>query len=177
MKLIHYSHKIIPSPDDRSYEQDYRHMGDKPNGLWVSEEELDPTCNWKVWCEGEMYNLEGLKYSHEVVLKDSANILHIKSSEELFNFTRMYPKKLSGWDAEYDTYQLDWGLVKLQYQGIIISPYQWDCRLSMKSDWYYGWDCASGCIWDLSCIESFKFIRNYRGFSSVEEHWVCNLKM
>ena len=26
--------------------------------------------------------------------------------------------------------------------------------------WYYGWDCASGCIWDVSCIEEFKLRKN-----------------
>ena len=42
--------------------------------------------------------------------------------------------------------------------GIIISPYQWDCRLALESGWYYGWDCSSGCIWDISCIQDFIFL-------------------
>ena len=36
--------------------------------------------------------------------------------------------------------------------GIIIAPYQWYCRMTV--DWYYTWDCASGCIWNLDAIES-----------------------
>ncbi len=53
------------------------------------------------------------------------------------------------------TYQLEWDKVKDKYQGIIIAPYQWECRLALETCWYYGWDCASGCIWDLDCIKEF----------------------
>jgi hypothetical protein len=47
---------------------------------------------------------------------------------------------------------IDWKKVKKHYKGIIISPYQWKLRLDTRVFWYYGWDCSSGCIWDLSCI-------------------------
>lgn len=56
------------------------------------------------------------------------------------------------------TYELDWLKVKQKYQGIIIAPYQWKCRMAQETKWYYGWDCASGCIWDLDCIDEFKLI-------------------
>jgi len=38
-------------------------------------------------------------------------------------------------------------VVSKEYDGIEIAPYQWDARLSLI--WYYGWDVASGCIWNL----------------------------
>ena len=33
-----------------------------------------------------------------------------------------------------------------KYNGIEICPYLWSKR--MRSNWYYPWDVASGCIWD-----------------------------
>ena len=51
------------------------------------------------------------------------------------------------------SYRINWQPLTEQYAGIIISPYQWKRRLDGRaSDWYYGWDCASACIWDLSAV-------------------------
>lgn len=33
-----------------------------------------------------------------------------------------------------------------------ITPYCWPARMDPDLIWYYGWDCASGCIWDASTI-------------------------
>jgi hypothetical protein len=33
---------------------------------------------------------------------------------------------------------------------LLITPYIWSCRLDFN--WYYTWDCASGCFWDVSCL-------------------------
>ncbi|QBI98814.1 hypothetical protein SEA_BOBBY_184 [Mycobacterium phage Bobby] len=49
---------------------------------------------------------------------------------------------------------IDWGKVAADYGGIIIAPYQWSRR--MDPHWYYTWDCASGCIWNLEAIESLE---------------------
>jgi hypothetical protein len=99
--------------------------------------------------------IENLTYSYEVILNDNSNILYIETVEQLYTFTKKYPMKTKGYDADDDTHQLNWFQVKKEYQGIIISPYQWDCRMAMESCWYYGWDCSSGCIWDLKCIKEF----------------------
>lgn len=53
---------------------------------------------------------------------------------------------------------IDWVKVKPLYDGIIITPYQWRCRLDPDIFWYYSWDCASGCIWNLETIETTKEI-------------------
>ena len=37
---------------------------------------------------------------------------------------------------------------------MFITPYQWELRFEL--DWYYGWDVASGCVWNLSVIESME---------------------
>ena len=167
MKLIHYSKDPISSLDNRNYDQSKLSWQAKPNGLWVSVEGLTAqhNYNWKEWCEAEEYRIEFLGISYEITLKESAKILHLKSAQEIFVFSKLYHLKTRDWDAEYDTYQLDWNKVKVIYQGIIIAPYQWECRLALESSWYYGWDCSSGCIWDLTCIKEFSEMNNERGKS------------
>lgn len=157
MRLIHYAHEefaLVP----RKYDQSELSWQAKPNGLWVSVEH-----HWKWWCEAEEFNLENLVVSYEVKLKKKANILYLRTEEEVFEFAKLYPWLRKQWDDPIgrdlcQAYELDWNKVKAKYQGIIIAPYQWNCRLSPKSNWYYGWDCASGCIWDLDCIKEFKLI-------------------
>ena len=160
MKLLHYNEEPVLKLEERSYDQKEQRWQAKPVGLWLSVEEVeseDHNYNWKQWCEAEGYRLQTLKCAHEVILKEDANILHLKTAKEVFEFTKKYQLKTRELEADWhwDTYQITWDIVKQQYQGIIISPYQWDCRLAIESSWYYGWDCSSGCVWDLKCIESF----------------------
>jgi hypothetical protein len=155
MKIIHYTDRPIESLELRDYGQEQVAWHAKPNGLWFSVEGLIDDYNWKEWCESEKFRVECLVYPYEIILHEKAKILHLKNKEELIEFTQTYILKTGCLDAEFDTYQLKWDEVKKLYQGIIIAPYQWECRLALESSWYYGWDCASGCIWDIKCIESF----------------------
>lgn len=167
MRLIHYSGEPISYLDKRDYDQTELTWQDKPNGLWISVEGLERlqnSYNWKEWCEVEEYGIENLAYPYEIQLHKNANILHLKSSQEIFEFTKLYPFLRDQWNNPKgrelcETYELDWNKVKEKYQGIIIAPYQWECRLALESCWYYGWDCASGCIWDISCIKEFKHMK------------------
>jgi hypothetical protein len=155
MLLIHYSKSIIESLDDRPYLQTELSWQAKPNGLWISVEDEGSGYNWREWCIAEDFVVDRLKYSHQLILKPSAKIIHLKTPEEIFEFTKKYAAPTRFFDKEYDTNEINWDEVKKEYQGIIISPYQWDCRLALESQWYYGWDCSSGCIWDLKCIQEF----------------------
>jgi hypothetical protein len=156
MKLIHYANKEF-ALEPRQYDQHELPWQAKPNGLWISIEGPD---DWEWWCTQEDYNTENLVVSYEVKLKENAKILYLHTEEEILEMAEKYPNKTRSWDIESDTYQLDWNEIKKEYQGIIIPQYLWECRLSLKSCWYYGWDCTSGCIWDLTCIEEFKLREN-----------------
>ena len=58
-------------------------------------------------------------------------------------------------EFEADYLEPNWAPTAAQYAGVIIAPYQWERRLDGDaSDWYYGWDCASGCIWNADAIAS-----------------------
>lgn len=165
IRLIHYSGKEIEKLIDLKLDQNINFHSAKPLGLWVSVEGIsdEHNLNWKQWCESEEFHLEYLKYAYEVILKENANILYLKTSDEIIGFHAKYPKSLfkemNDWKHN-DTYQIDWAKVAEKYQGIIISPYQWDCRLSCDSSWYYGWDCSSGCIWDIDCIKEFNKVED-----------------
>lgn len=60
------------------------------------------------------------------------------------------------------TRSIDWLRVKTQYGGIEIAPYQWKRRLS--SFWYYGWDCASGAIWDRDVLISRQRLYEFNAY-------------
>ena len=155
-RLIHYTNKEL-SLEPRTYNQFDMTWQAKPNGLWFSVEGHQ---DWKSWCEDEKFKLENLAISYEIILKDDANILHLKTPDEIRAFGKTYQHSTRYSDIDDDSSEINWDRVKEKHQGIIISPYQWDCRLALDTCWYYGWDCASGCIWDLSCIEEFKLIEN-----------------
>ena len=138
MQLIHYSKNIIESLDDRPYPQEHMRCHAKPNGFWFSVEEEGLKDGWKEWCKAEDFRVEHLRYSYQLILKHSAKILHLKTPEEIFEFTKKYAASSRSYDEEYDNNELKWDEIRKEYQGIIISPYQWDCRLSLESQWYYG---------------------------------------
>lgn len=158
MRFIHYSSELIEYLEERPYNQENLRWQAKPNGLWFSVEGEGLGYGWDEWCKREDFLIENLQYSYEITLKSDSAILHLKTPEEIFEFTKKYPCRTRQFDEEWDTYQLNWEEVKKLHQGIIISPYQWPCRLALESSWYYGWDCSSGCLWDISCVHEFKRI-------------------
>lgn len=127
----------------------------KPKGLWVS---VDGPDDWKSWCEGEEFRLEQLKYAYRVTLRETARVLYIKTPEEIDEFTLKHGFSLT---ASRYVHSIRWGDLKKDYDAIIIAPYQWSRRLSNHCFWYYPWDCASGCIWNMSIIETFELKEGY----------------
>lgn len=147
MKLLHYSRE--PLGKIRSTKQNAPDWsGAKPSGLWVSVQGDD---DWKSWCESESYALENLAFPHVVHLRDDARILRLEDHWSIDDLTRRYGIDRHG-HRLYKTMCIDWPRISQEYQGIIIAPYQWSQR--MNANWYYGWDCASGCIWDAWAIAS-----------------------
>jgi|ERR1043166_6922972 hypothetical protein len=150
-KLFHYSEKEIFKLQDNFYEDLKIYWPEeasmKPCGFWISVEESEDDINWLEWCEKEDFFIDNLKYRYSVTISRNAKILHLKTSEEVEDLSSNYP-------GEFMSSQtINWRKLKDQYDGIIISPYQWSARLSPKSNWYYPWDCSSGCIWNLQKIK------------------------
>lgn len=145
MKLLHYSAKPFVLDIYQQY-TDRARYDHKPSGLWVSVPGHD---DWEQWCRGENFGLDRLTYVTEIKLSIIANPLVIDDLWKLDQFTNMY-----GSNNLQDIRGIDWQSVKAIYDGIIIAPYQWDRRYEFM--WYYSWDCASGVIWNLNCIEETK---------------------
>ena len=149
-RLIHYSDTELQAlysiPAER---QSSISCYDKPKGLWVSVEGED---DWKSWCEAENFGCGALAY--EIKLSKDANILYLSTASEIIAFTDEYSiEGNSRWDRK-----INWSMVASKYHGIIIAPYCWSCRLTEHTIWYYGWDCSSGCIWNIDAIAGFDFI-------------------
>lgn len=138
MDLYHYSKNKLELKN-LSYKQG---CYDKPVGLWVT---MDDEYDWKNFCIAEEFRLENLKYKNKIELSDSANILIINSIEEFDKFSSMYR------DDDFYFYK-NWNEISKKYDGIIITKYFWERRLVRKHQWYYSWDCVSGCIWNCSIM-------------------------
>lgn len=151
--LSHYSEEACETID---LNRKYKHQTsfNKPEGLWVS---VDSEYGWHAHCRDADFFPEGLTYGYKVQLKANANILVIDTAQKLIDFTEKYKeiKDRPVWAAT-----ISWDTVYCLYDGILISPYHYQIRL--KYDWYYGFDCASGCIWNLSCIDDFAKDETYK---------------
>lgn len=147
LELYHYHYNIISELNTISYLQSLHF---KPTGFWFSIDE-----SWKEWCEENEFKIKSLAYKHKVTLKETANILLLEEPEQLVRFTVHYranylPTKI----IDY----IDWPRLATEYDGIIITPYQYSCRYEPMVFWYYGWDCACGCIWNIDAVESIELI-------------------
>lgn len=148
--LTHYSHEHVTAVQP-GYEQ-RPDAGAKPRGFWVSVDEGER--GWADFCRADGWSLHGLEFVHDVRLRADANVLVLSSAWDLDEFTEGYGVPFPKPGPYASTYIL-WHRVAALYSGIIIAPYIYARRLDGRaSDWYHGWDCASGCIWDVSVIES-----------------------
>jgi hypothetical protein len=141
----------------------------KPHGFWFDVNE-----SWKQWCEATQFHLQGLCYRHTVTIFDTSRVLYLRNAKDVDKFTLKYGHNMSGHiqplqnpeeiDAFARQYGQDlfreirgqfsnyilWGEVAEKHSGIVIDPY-FHSR-SLKYLWYYGLNCAGGCIWDTKVI-------------------------
>ncbi len=128
----------------------------KPTGLWFS---VEPDDGWLEWCDANEFNLGNFEHAARIHLARQANVLRISNAAELLDFhnrfkTELFPAiRMTG---------IDWRAVAARYQGIVIAPYIWSMLLDMETLWYYGWDCASGCIWDAGAVAKIERLTEFR---------------
>jgi hypothetical protein len=123
----------------------------KPRGFWITD---DSDSCWKSWCVGEQWGLGGLTHKHRIDL-DESNVLILRGEYQVRAFSREYgfARHWGGPDdRKWRDWCIDWRKVAARHDGIIIAPYVWSLRLEDGFMWYYGWDCASGCIWNARAI-------------------------
>lgn len=140
MRLTHHAKHAFEFDATRKYVQSAHDF--KPRGLWLSVDG-----DWRRWCEGEDFNLDGFAYQLEVAFASDAHILHLKNVGDIDLFTKVYDH-FGGSSLR----SINWPRLAREYDGIMIAPYQWERRLDPKTSWYYLWDCASACVWNLSAL-------------------------
>jgi hypothetical protein len=122
----------------------------KPHGFWYAV--------GFGWLDFATYDMQGFyddKKLHAFSINtDRLNILKINNISELFEFDNNFkhgPDLLSS---------INWVKVAEQYDGIEIPVYLREARYDYT--WYYGWDVASGCVWNTEKLSIKKVRKNIR---------------
>lgn len=146
--------RIILSNDDeinfRSRKEDQR-ITYKPKGLWYGF-----GTSWADWVIHEMPDWRKDYDSVFLLEINESSVLQMRTKKQLLEFTKKYSPK------QYEPYSeknlIDWTQVVKDYDGIEIIPYVKSARMDERTNWYYPWDVASGCIWSAGGIRSIKKI-------------------
>lgn len=136
--------------------------GMKPQGLWYGFDG-----SWASWCERNAFKCG--KHFYEVGL-DTSKILRIENLNQFEEFEKEYAcnsiffneigiKEPTTLMTRAFGLNIDWPRLKKEYAGLEINP--WIHTKHLESIWYYGWDCASGVIWDISVINQFQLFASY----------------
>ncbi len=119
--------------------------GMKPKGFW-----FEVNADWRRWCRDEMPHWVAGRHLHRVTIGDE-RMLRITSVAEMDDFNAEYlvHEWRPGYSERYGPMDMGiaWGRVADHYDGIEITPYIWYRRFDGPT-WYYGWDCASGVVWN-----------------------------
>jgi hypothetical protein len=151
---IHHSREGNRSGSEPQVSGFSQKIGAKPSGLWYECQDGSST-SWKEFCEfGLTGGANRYDSSYNVILNDY-EILFIPDEHHFDKFVEMYttphPADPDG-DKGFDPV-IDWPKVAEHYAGIEICPYLSSKRNDDDAFWYYGWDVASGCVWDQSGIK------------------------
>lgn len=110
--------------------------------------------SWIEWC---LYNQFGMGGYVEELTLTPEKILRIGSLKEFDAFDARYSRPLYPLSKMMT---IDWKLVEHDFHGVEINPYLYERRLTRI--WYYGWDCASGVIWNKNSFLSRKLLFVFR---------------
>lgn len=148
MILHHFSHEDFKLDTNWTYK---KFTEIKPIGFWLSDESDH---GWSKWCISEEFMLGKLGFKHSFKC-DVTDWVVIRNFTELHYFHQNFKNGgVPDYEAKFHSRWIDWEKVKEQYKGILITPYDWKGRYEFM--WYYGWDCASACVWDLSTIKQMQ---------------------
>ena len=142
---IHHTICAAVVSDTRVPEQE---VGHKPHGLWYS---IDSA--WWDWCRSEEWGEVEQKRAFRLDI-DTTDILFLTGGFAIDRFTREYGAEKYG----VTNYGIDWPKVVARFKGIEIAPYCYTRRLADHTRWYYGWDVASGCLWDHSALRGAELV-------------------
>ena len=116
--------------------------------------------SWPSWARQRFGGIEwvesSLRYRYQVTIASDSRVLVLKTENALEEFSAAYP---SFGPPRRSWKWIDWQKVSKEYQGLIITlPCPYERNENPITGWYYVWNCASGCVWDVSAIQSLTFI-------------------
>jgi hypothetical protein len=159
---------VLRKADLRNVTQDTTsqwHTLGKPQGLWVTPG-LEAGFSWPEWCKDEDFLPIGDYQRHIVAFEDGARLLVLDTPESLDLLTNVFGVDALPHIPGLDRRVIDWQAVEAAgYDGVLITPYHWQRRLAHM--WYYGWDCASGVVWNMDAIMRIYSGRTLSEISSV----------
>jgi hypothetical protein len=128
----------------------------KPNGFWYSI-----GGEWLKWMKNADFGNKK-KYNIEIYLNES-DIVIIKDFSDLEKFQEKY-KNSSDKELFVGIETINWIDVSKDYKGFEIQNYK-NIKNDINSNllkymhkymWFNFFDVSSGCLWDLSCVESYE---------------------
>lgn len=163
---------ISVDPIQRFIKKRKQKIDRKPKGLWFGIDD-----SWISWSL-ENYFM-GCNHIYEVIL-DEEKILRIDNWKDFLEFEKEYEgipewkkslehfRREREFDLQYPEIaiharrftfcdHIDFPRFAQKYRGIEISPFRYERHL--ESPWYYGWDCASGCVW--GGVKELKLLASY----------------
>ena len=155
MPLVHYSKRPVGQLSRFSRKPDNKHS---PGGLWLSD---DAEGGWLDLVRRQIArgDQDWIQDRHKwaymtpfVVALDQ--ILWLKVEGDLHQFAESYREPQERDCGCGYGLHIEWERAKADYKGVLISPYQ-DSLSHRNSDPMFHWyrfDCASGCVWDTSCL-------------------------
>jgi len=145
----------------------------KPSGFWYSlkwywieelfkgyyyreiDYSIDPERVYRVNVDDFVYDI-GIDNCVFVEIggkKSISKILQLKNYEDMLAFYDEY-----GYDKDDEEY-INWKKVYVDYGGIELAVIQQEKYFdTMKMKWWFGWDIASGCLWNGDLVKSIKWI-------------------
>ena len=132
---------------------------DKPRGLWLSNED---SFGWREWCAREDFANYGDEEGHAFDVDMSKILVIDTDSPSIEGIIEAILRKDTrmGVCLGIDEYRLprtNWLAVSERWSGVYVgtgaSHLFWGFPLGIRTPtWLHCWDCASACVWDVSCI-------------------------
>lgn len=155
MHRLHVSSNLLSLDDFVDHPQK---VDSKPMGLWYAHND-----SWFDWCKSEMPHWLQ-PYIYEIVLHTDtiyqiSNVNQLKKFEKDYDGTEIFNQQLGIDSKLLMRHWIDYVKLAENYGGIEIIPYLYSHRF--QSMWYYGWDCASGCVFKKSSIKEIRFLAEF----------------
>ena len=149
--LTHFAMSGFVFDPKRKYDQrkSFSHPCIKPAGFWLSDESR---FGWSEWCKLECHEKLG-DHSTEYEV-DISQLLVIRSVGDVEALPVVW-RDIGNEDVGVGT---DWEQIAQRYAGVYMDGNQ-DIAYESHHIWCRAWDCASACVWRLSCLAPLSPLR------------------